>query len=102
MRNWSRPPTPRSCGRNDSTDRSQQLAKVQDQVTQRIASALNMALVDAESQRALRERPNNPDAVDLTMRGMALINKPASRESMQRARELFEERCGLVPITFRP
>jgi tetratricopeptide (TPR) repeat protein len=50
-----------------------------------------VALVDAESRRAQRERPNDPDAVDLTMRGTALINKPASRESMQRARELFEE-----------
>jgi adenylate cyclase len=74
-----------------------ELAKVQDQVTQRIASALNVALVDAESQRAQRERPNNPDVVDLTMRGMALINKPASRESMQRARELFEEALRLGP-----
>jgi adenylate cyclase len=74
-----------------------ELAKVQDQVTQRIAGALNVALVDAESQRAQRERPNNPDAVDLTMRGMALINKPASRESMQRARELFEEALRLGP-----
>jgi adenylate cyclase len=74
-----------------------QLAKVQDHVTQRIAGALNVALIDAESQRALRERPNNPDAVDLTMRGMALLNKPASRESMQSARELFEEALRLSP-----
>src|SRR5262249_45861321 len=74
-----------------------ELAKVQDRVTQRIAGALNVALVDAESQRAERERPNNPDAVDLTMRGMAIINKPASRESMQRARELFEEALRLGP-----
>jgi adenylate cyclase len=74
-----------------------QLAKVQDQVTQRIAGALNVALIDAESQRALRERPNNPDAVDLTMRGLALLNKPASRESLQHARELFEEALRLSP-----
>ena len=74
-----------------------QLPKVQDQVTQRIAGALNVALIDAESQRALRERPNNPDAVDLTMRGLALLNKPASRESMQRAHELFEEALRLSP-----
>jgi adenylate cyclase len=74
-----------------------QLAKVQDQVTQRIASALNVALIDAESQRALRERPNNPNVVDLTLRGWALLNKPASRESMQRAREQFEEALRLSP-----
>jgi adenylate cyclase len=74
-----------------------QLAKVQDDVTQRIAGALNVALIDAESQRGLRERPNNPNAIDLTMRGLALLNKPASRESMQRARELFEEALQLSP-----
>jgi TolB-like protein len=74
-----------------------QLPKVQDQVTQRIAGALNVALIDAENQRALRERPNNPDAVDLTMRGLALLNKPASRESMQRVREMLEEALRLSP-----
>jgi adenylate cyclase len=74
-----------------------QLAKVQDRVTERIAGALNVTLIDIESQRALRERPNNPDAVDLTMQGLALLNKPASRESMQRARELFEKALRLSP-----
>src|SRR5262245_20178459 len=74
-----------------------QLAKIQDHVTQRIAGALNVVLIDAESQRALRERPNNPDAVDLAMRGMALLNKPANRESMQSARELFERALQISP-----
>src|SRR5262249_53357731 len=74
-----------------------QLAKVQDNVTQRIAVALNVALTDAESQRAMRERPNNPDAVDLTMRGAAQLNKLASRENTQRARELFEAALRLSP-----
>ena len=74
-----------------------QLPKVQDQVTQRIAGALNVALIDAENQRAMRERPNNPDAVDLTMRGLALLNKAASRESMQRVREMLEEALRLSP-----
>jgi adenylate cyclase len=48
-------------------------------------------------QHALRERPNNPDVVDLTLRGWALLNKPASRESMQGAREQFEEALRLSP-----
>jgi adenylate cyclase len=74
-----------------------QLAKVQDDVTQRIAGALNVALLNAESQRVSRERRTNPEAVDLTMRGAALLNKPASRESMQRARALFEEALRLSP-----
>jgi TolB-like protein/lipoprotein NlpI len=74
-----------------------QLAKVQDSVTRRIATALNVALIDAESRRALREQLNNPEVVDLTMRGSALLNRQASRESTQRARELFEAALRLNP-----
>jgi len=73
------------------------LATMQDSVTRRIADAMNVALIEAESQRVQRERPNNPDAVDLTMRGLALMNKPPSRESAQRARELFENALQLSP-----
>jgi adenylate cyclase len=74
-----------------------QLAIVQDQITRGIAAALRVALVEAESQRVLRERPNHPDAVDLTMRGSSFINKQASRESTQQARELFEAALQLTP-----
>jgi adenylate cyclase len=73
------------------------LAKVQDQITQRIAVELKVALTEAESERSLRERPNNPDAVDLTMRASALLNKQASRESTQRAREMLEAALRLSP-----
>src|SRR4030095_16458638 len=40
---------------------------------------------------------NNPNAVDLTMRGSALLNKQSRRESTQRARELFEAALRLSP-----
>jgi len=40
------------------------LAAFQDEVTQRIAQALNLELIDAESRSSKRSRPNNPDAVD--------------------------------------
>ena len=74
-----------------------QLAKVQDRVTRHIAGELKVALIEAESQRASRERLDNPNAVDLTMRGSALVNKQASRESTQHARELFEAALRLSP-----
>jgi adenylate cyclase len=74
-----------------------QLPLVQDQITQRIAAALKVALIEAEGQRVLRERPNAPDAVDLTMRASALLNKQASREGTQHARELFEAALRLSP-----
>jgi TolB-like protein len=73
------------------------LTKVQDQITQRIAGALHVVLIDAESQRALRERPNNPEVITLTMRGSALLNKQASRESTEQARALFEAALRLNP-----
>jgi adenylate cyclase len=73
------------------------LAKVQDQITRRIADALHVYLIDAESQRVLRERAINPEAINLTMRGSALLNKQASRESTARARQLFEAALRLTP-----
>ena len=45
------------------------LGRLQVEVVARLANALNIALVRAENLRALRERPDNPDAVDLAMRG---------------------------------
>jgi adenylate cyclase len=74
-----------------------QLPLVQDQITQRIAAALKVALIEAEGQRVLRERPNAPDAVDLTMRASALLNKQASREGTQHARDLFEAALRVSP-----
>jgi TolB-like protein len=74
-----------------------QLAKVQDWVTRHIAGELKVAHIEAESQRASRERLDNPNAVDLTMRGSALVNKRANRESIQHARELFEAALRLSP-----
>jgi adenylate cyclase len=74
-----------------------QLAKVQDRVTRHIAGELKVALIEAESQRTSRERLDNPYAVDLTMRGSALVNKQASRETMQHAREFFEAALRLSP-----
>ncbi len=39
------------------------------EVVARLANSLGVELVRAESLRATRERPDNPDAVDLVMRG---------------------------------
>ena len=74
-----------------------QLPIMQDSVTRRIADAMNATLLEAESRRIERERPNNPDAVELTMRGLALLNRPLSRENALRAHELFESGLRLSP-----
>ena len=46
------------------------LFKLQDQIVARLGNALGFELVKAEAERGARSK--NPDAIDLTMRGMAL------------------------------
>src|SRR5262249_49605369 len=70
---------------------------MQNEVTARIAEALHVELIRAESQRAQREHPDNPDAVDLAMRGWAAFNRPHSRESVADARRLFEQALRINP-----
>jgi adenylate cyclase len=76
------------CDRSDLMD-------VQDEIVGRIASALGAQLIDAESKRAMRERPTNPDAVDLTMQGWASLNRSPTHESLADARRLFERAIAL-------
>ena len=55
------------------------LFKLQDEVVARLARTLQVELVNAEAQRSLHDRPRNPDAIDLTMRGLALLNQPPAK-----------------------
>ena len=50
------------------------LGELQVEFVSRLANSLGVELVKAESLRATRERPNNPDAVDLAMQAEALWN----------------------------
>ena len=45
------------------------LGQLQVEFVARLANSLGVELVKAEALRAMRERPDNPDAVDLSMRG---------------------------------
>src|SRR5215472_15319589 len=49
------------------------LGDLQVEVVARLANSLGVELVKAEALRASRERPNNPDEVDLVMRGFAIL-----------------------------
>ncbi|SDJ53071.1 TolB amino-terminal domain-containing protein [Bradyrhizobium sp. Rc2d] len=71
--------------------------KMQNEVTARIAGTLNLELIRAESQRAEREHPDNPDAVDLAMRGWAAYYRPRSRQQLAEARMLFERALRINP-----
>ena len=64
------------------------LGRLQFEVVARLANSLGVALINAEGLRATRERSNNPDAVDLWMRGAAILasnnfNQAASNDAMQ-------------------
>jgi adenylate cyclase len=76
------------------------LFKLQDEVVTRLARSLNLALVKAEAEKA--GRSNNPDAVDLTMRGFGLeaVQCPKGglhRDCIHEAQALFERALQIDP-----
>ena len=74
----------------DTTD---DLFALQDEITSRIANALNLELVAAEAARPT----NNPDALDYLLRGRASFNKPQSRETYAASIGLYECALALDP-----
>ena len=74
---------------NDAAD----LFALQNEITSRIAVALNLELTTAEAAR-LVERP---DALDYILRGRAELLKPASRTTFAEAISLFERALTLDP-----
>jgi adenylate cyclase len=73
------------------------LFKLQDEVVARLARTLQVELVNAEAHRSLHDHPRNPDALDLTMRGLALLNQPLTKATSYEARDLFEQALNLDP-----
>ena len=69
---------------------------LQDQVVARLANALGYELVRAEAARGAQSK--NPDAVDLTMRGRALLaRQPPTKDDNGAARALFEQALQIDP-----
>jgi TolB-like protein/class 3 adenylate cyclase len=73
------------------------LGELQVEVVSRLANSLGVELVKAEALRAARERPNNPDAVDLSMRGWAEAFRIYSKSSNEAAIGLFERALAIDP-----
>jgi TolB-like protein/tetratricopeptide (TPR) repeat protein len=74
---------------NDTSD----LFAVQDEITSRIAIALNLELVTAEVGRT----PEHRDALDYILRGRAVRIKPNTRDNYAEAISLFERALVLDP-----
>jgi TolB-like protein/class 3 adenylate cyclase len=69
------------------------LFALQDEVTSRIAISLNLELLVAETVRPIQ----NPDALDLVLRGRAVGLKPASCDTDAERIDLFERALTLDP-----
>lgn len=73
------------------------LSELQDNITGRIASSLQLQLIKAEYHRAAAERPADPDATDLRLHAMALLLSPITREHHLVARRYLEDSLRLDP-----
>jgi adenylate cyclase len=74
------------------------LFKLQDEVVARLANSLGYALIKAEAERASRSK--SPDAVDLTMRGRALLsdaNPTTTKDTYDAALDLFDQALEIDP-----
>jgi adenylate cyclase len=69
------------------------LLALQNEITARIAIALNLELIGAEAAR-LTERP---DALDYVLRGRAAQSKPSTRDNYEEAISWFEQALALAP-----
>jgi adenylate cyclase len=71
--------------------------QLQDLITGQLARRLDLELTSQQSRDAETARPNSPDAVDLAMRGWAVLNQPYSREQLAQSRALFERALQIDP-----
>jgi adenylate cyclase len=69
------------------------LFALQNEITGRIAVALNLALIGAEAARPTA----NPDALDYILRGRAALSNPPSRNNFSEMISLFERALVLDP-----
>jgi TolB-like protein/Flp pilus assembly protein TadD len=72
---------------------SRDLFALQNEITRRIAVALNLQLVDADAARPTEQ----PDALDYIVRGRAVSYKPSSRDKYAESIDLFERALILNP-----
>jgi TolB-like protein/class 3 adenylate cyclase/tetratricopeptide (TPR) repeat protein len=73
------------------------LGQLQVDFVARLANSLGVELVKAENLRAMRERPNNPNAVDLLLRGWADWEKGFTTANVNEAIGDFERALQLDP-----
>ena len=76
------------------TTRSEVL-RVQDEIVGRLSRAIGLQVISFEARRRDRENPNAVGAIDLVLRGQAVLNRPSSATTLVTARGLFEQALNL-------
>lgn len=72
--------------------------EVQDQIVGRLSRAVGLQIIDIEARRSEHEqRLSDPSSVEFVMRGQAMVNRPASRDTMIAARALFQQALDYDP-----
>jgi len=71
--------------------------QTQEDIVHDIASALNVTLVDAEVARAARERPNDPDALDLFFQARSIMDRADNLDQLTTAQHLLEQAIRAEP-----
>jgi adenylate cyclase len=77
------------------------LGELQAETVSRLANSLGVELVKAEALRAMRQRPSNPDAVDLAMQAQDKFNVPDGKATLNDAVTLSERALALDPQNVR-
>jgi adenylate cyclase len=78
------------------TDRTN-LARAQDEITGRLARALELQLVQAVARRIEHDKPASLDAHDLVMRGWVFYHRPQTTESLRLSLSAFEQALTIDP-----
>jgi adenylate cyclase len=76
-----------------------ELGAGQEQVVTRMRAGLGISMVEIENARSLRERPTNPDALDLLLRARSLENLPPNLQRNDEALSLYERALSLDPTS---
>jgi adenylate cyclase len=72
-------------------------AEDQEAIVRRLSAIAKIAVSRAESIRSRRERPSNPDTLDLVVRAQALWSEQNSLQRCAEAQALFEQALALDP-----
>ena len=77
------------------------LGDLQVEIVARLANSLGVELVKAEALRAMREKPENPQAADLAMEGEAILYSHPNEAALNNAVKQFERALALEPQNAR-